>query len=94
MHRVWSHRQKRLVIEIAMALGKDVKSYRDFDVPKSTFYEWKKAFKRNGSAGLVRKRPIALTHPRKLAPAVVERIIELMKTYHFGPERNLWTVQP
>jgi transposase InsO family protein len=44
---------KRMVLEYAELIGKDVKSYREFGISKSTFYEWRKAFRENGAAGLI-----------------------------------------
>jgi transposase InsO family protein len=88
-----SPRYKRVVLEVAEGLGSDIKSYRDFDVPRSTFYEWKKAFGREGAAGLIPKKPVAKSHPRQLSPDAVEKIIELRKTYHLGPERITWYLE-
>jgi len=91
-HR-WSVRYKKVVLEVAEALGSDVKSYRDFDVPRSTFYEWKKAYKKDGAAGLIPQKPIAKSHPRQLNPEVVEKILYLRQHYHFGPERITWYLE-
>jgi len=67
MGRRWSVKYNRLVLDYAEEIGSDAKSYREFDVPKSTFYEWKKIFKENGAAGLIPKKPIAKSHPRQLS---------------------------
>ena len=53
-------RFKLLVLELATHFG-PTKTCRDFEVPNSTFYEWKKAFKQDGVAGLKRKKPIAVS---------------------------------
>jgi transposase-like protein len=60
---------------------------REFGVPRSTFYGWKKAYEEGGKAGLARKKPIAKNHPRSLSQDVVDKIVELRKTYKLGPER-------
>ncbi len=39
---------------------------RDFQVPRSSFYRWKKRYDQEGRSGLYRKRPIAQRHPRDL----------------------------
>lgn len=88
-----SVRFKRIVLEYADGLGRDTDAYRDFKVPKSTFYDWKKAFREKGAAGLIRQKPIAINHPNKLPAAVVEKIVELRKTYHLGPERITWYLE-
>lgn len=89
----WSVRYKKVVLEVAEALGSDAKSYRDFDVPRSTYYEWKKAFNENGAAGLIPKKPIAKSHPRQLSPEVVEKILHLRRNYHMGPQRIKWYLE-
>jgi transposase InsO family protein len=81
---------KRMVLEYADLCGRDVKSYREFGVCKSTFYEWRKAFRGNGTAGLIPKKPVALHHPRALPPEAVEKILELRNAYCLGPQRICW----
>ncbi|MFC2165028.1 helix-turn-helix domain-containing protein [Acidobacteriota bacterium] len=56
------------------------KACREFKVPRSTFYEWKKAFDKEGKAGLARKKPIAQNHPRSLAQDVVDQSLNLRHT--------------
>jgi transposase len=46
------------VLQYAKGCRTDAKAYRDFDVPKSTFYGWKRAYEKEGKAGLYRKKPI------------------------------------
>jgi transposase InsO family protein len=93
MNKRWSVSQKLVVLEIAEALGRDTKSYRDFDVPKSTFYEWKRAFKKEGVAGLIPKKPIPKSHPRQLSQEAIEKILHLRSKYHFGPQRIVWYLE-
>lgn len=93
MKRRWPVRYKLVVLEIAEALGSDAKSYLDFDVPKSTFYEWKRAFKKEGVVGLVPKKPIPKSHPRQLSPETIEKILHLRSKYHFGPQRIVWYLE-
>lgn len=44
--------RKKLVLDYAEATGCDSESYRFFEIPKSTFYRWKRAYAREGIAGL------------------------------------------
>jgi len=90
MTHSWTIQQKNVVLKIAEELGSDVKSYRDFDVPRSTFYGWKKILREQGEKGLIPKRPIAKSHPRALPQETVEKILDLRKTYRMGPERIAW----
>jgi transposase InsO family protein len=85
-----SARFKKLVLELAEGLGSDAKAYREFEVPRSTFYRWKKAFAAEGEAGLVRKKPVARSHPRQLSAGAVDKVLHLRRVYHLGPERIMW----
>lgn len=86
-------RRKQIVLEYAREARSNVKAYRCFDVPKATFYRWKKAYAEEGKAGLVRKPPIAKSHPRQLPPEVVEKILHLRRIYHLGPQRIAWYLE-
>ena len=45
-------RKKLLVLEYTRGLGSNAKACRDFNIPDSSFYEWKKAYEKEGKAGL------------------------------------------
>jgi len=86
-------RRIMVILEYAMLTGNVTETCREFEVPRSSFYNWKKAFDKEGRAGLVRKKPIAGSHPRQLASEVVEKIIELRRTYQLGPQRIAWYLE-
>lgn len=88
-----SIQKKKLVLEWAEAFGSVTEACREWDVPRSTFYRWRDAYAEHGEAGLVRKRPIAKSHPRQLSPEVIEKILHLRQVYHFGPERITWYLE-
>ena len=90
MTHSWTVREKQVVLQIAEVLGNNTKSHRDFHVPRSTFYEWKRALRERGQDGLIPKKPIAKSHPRALHLDAVEKILELRKSYRMGPERITW----
>lgn len=85
-------RFKLLVLEFATHFG-PTKACRDFEVPSSTFYEWKKTFKRDGVAGLKRKKPIAHNHPKKVSQDVVDKVLYIRRSYQLGPERIMWYLE-
>jgi transposase len=60
---------------------------RDFGIPKSTYYLWKKKYDLEGKEGLKRKKPIPYKHPKQTPPEVIEKILELRKEYQIGPDR-------
>ena len=69
-------RFKLLVLDLAEHSGV-TKTCREFDVPRSSFYRWKKKYDQEGPTGLYRKKPIAYHHPRKTKAEVVAKILEL-----------------
>jgi len=93
MGKRWATQCKKLALEYAELSGSDAKSYRWLEVPRSTFYQWKKAFAVEGETGLIPKKPVAKSHPRQLPSEVVEKVIHLRQTYHFGPQRIMWYLQ-
>jgi transposase len=84
---------KWTVLEYAKVCRTVAKACREFEVPRSTFYNWKKAFYKEGKSGLARKKPIARNHPRSLAQDVVDKILHLRQIYKLGPERITWYLE-
>jgi len=83
---------KWTVIEYAKVCRTVAKACREFEVPRSTFYNWKRAFDKEGKAGLARKKPVARNHPRSLAKDVVDKILHLRQTYKLGPRESPGTL--
>jgi hypothetical protein len=83
-------RRKMVILEYAQLSGNTSQVCREYAVPRSSFYQWKKAVAVKGHSGLYRKKPIAHRHPRQISPAVVEQILQLRDTYHLGPQRIAW----
>jgi len=86
-------RFKMTVLEYARLCGNAAMACREFEVQRSTFYTWKTAYDADGEAGLVRKKPIARSHPRQLSPDAVEKILHLRRTCHLGPDRITWYLE-
>lgn len=84
---------KMTVLEYARTCGNVTKACKAFDVPKSSLYYWKKAHDKDGRAGLIRKKPIAHNHQRKLSQMVVEKILELRQKYQLGSWRIKWYLE-
>jgi transposase InsO family protein len=84
---------KWTVLQYAEVCRTVIQACREFKVPRSTFYEWKKAFKKGGKAGLARKKPAVINNPHKLAQDAVDKILHLRQTYKLGPERIMWYLE-
>jgi len=52
----------KMVLDLVEGLGSDVKAYREFEVPRSTFYRWKKAHSEQGEAGLKKRVGAIFSH--------------------------------
>ena len=81
-----SVRFKLTMLDFANLFGV-TKTCREFNVPRSTFYRWKKKYDHEGRSGLHRKKPVAHSHPRKTSPKIVEKILELRSDYQLGALR-------
>src|SRR5689334_13352321 len=57
------------------------------------YYVWKRAYEREGEAGLVNRKPVARFHPKTTPAAIVEQILHLRRTYHLGPIRIVWYLE-
>jgi len=90
MPKRWSVPYKKVVLEYAELCGSVSDSCREFEVSRSVFYEWRKAYRKEGAKGLIPKKPVAKSHPWQLAPEAIEKIIELRTTCHLGPQRIAW----
>jgi transposase InsO family protein len=86
-------RFKWAVVEYVQVCRNVAEACREFEVPRSTFYGWKKAYDKEGKAGLTRKKPIARNHPRSLAQDVIDQILHLRQEYKLGPERITWYLE-
>ncbi len=86
-------RRKRRVLEHAERTGNTEKTCRYFGVPRSTFYRREEAFEQWGDEGLLRKRPVAKSHPNATPREVVEKILHLRRKYHLRPIRIVWCLE-
>ena len=71
--------RKKRVLEYAEACGNVLKTCRHFGVSRSNFYIWRTAYRLQGDAGLVRKKPVAKSHPNQTPAEVVEKVLHLPK---------------
>lgn len=82
-----------VILDYVQCTVNNAKVCRDFGVPRSAFYRWRKAYLAGGKAGLLRKKPIARSHPRQIPPEFVDKILHLRSKYHLGPQRITWYLE-
>jgi transposase InsO family protein len=85
--------RKFTILDYARRIGNVQEACRDLGVPRSSFYRWRKAYSAEGKAGLVRKKPVARSHPRQIPAEFVEKILHLRTQYHLGPQRIAWYLE-
>jgi len=83
--------RKKRVLEYAEACGNVLKTCRHFGVSRSNFYIWRAAYRRQGNAGLVRKKPIARSHPNQTPAEVVEKVLYLRQSTISVPSASFGT---
>ena len=93
VRNVLAARRKLAILEYADGIGSVQQACLDFGVPRSSFYRWKSAYSAEGSSGLLRKKPVAKSHPRQIPSEFVEKILHLRTTYHLGPQRIAWYLE-
>jgi len=86
------HKEAReeLMVTFKVAILEYVKHFgvtetcQELNIPRSTFYGWKKKYDQEEKPGLYRKKPVADSHPRKTSADVVEKILKLRRDYQIG----------
>ena len=63
---ILNQRRKLMIFEYAKSIGRVSQTCQDLGIARSSFYEWRNAFEREGKAGLLRKKPIPKSHPKKI----------------------------
>ena len=85
--------RKLAAIEYAEAWNNVSRACRTFCVSRAAFYRWKRIYDLEGEAGLMKRKPIAKDHPRRIPETTVEKVLELRRTYHLGPQRIVWYLE-
>jgi putative transposase len=63
---------------------------RRFGISRKTGYKWIERYEQGGPEGLLDRRPLAHTHPDRVADTVVDAVLEVRKQYPFwGPKKIL-----
>lgn len=66
-------RRKLFVLEwIEKYPGNVRKELREFDIPRSIYYDWRRRYRLEGKKGLERKRPVAKLHPNSITKETEE----------------------
>ncbi len=85
--------RKFVILQYGQEIGNVKQTCVEFGITRSSYYRWKKAYSAEGRAGLLRKKPIAYSHPRQIPSEFVEKILHLRTKYHLGPQRIAWYLE-
>ena len=92
--RAYCLRQRKIAaIEWAEKWGNVSRACRAFCLSRSGFYRWKKLFDEFGEEGLKYRKPIAKDHPRRIPESTVQKVLEIRRDYHLGPQRIVWYLE-
>src|SRR5210317_1687190 len=83
-------RRKLLILKFIDSKSNVSKECKEFGIPRSSFYEWKKKYESGGIEELRRKKPVPKSNPNQLSQDVVNKILEIREEYKLGPQRIAW----
>jgi transposase InsO family protein len=87
-------RRRLAVLAHAQGTRNISKTCRFYGISRETFYEWRRAYRSGGEAGLVPRRPgPTRPMPNQYPPELVAKILRLRREFHFGAQRIVWHLQ-
>jgi len=84
---------KKMVLSYAEMCGSDKKAIDLFQVSKSTYYHWKKKYKKGGYKELLRQTPDRSKDPRCVPEETIELVLKLRKEQKIGSKRIVWYLE-
>jgi transposase InsO family protein len=84
---------KKMVLSYAEMCGSDKKAIDLFQVSKSTYYHWKKKYKKGGYKELIRQTPDRSKDPRCFPEETIELALKLRKEQKIGSKRIVWYLE-
>ena len=88
-----NYRNKLIILENVRRFKTVKEALTVFGIPRSTYYKWKKVYLLDGATGLLRKSPVAYSHPSKLKQEIVDKVISLRKEFQLGSWRIKWYLE-
>jgi transposase InsO family protein len=85
--------RKLATIQYAKEWKNASRACRVFGFSRAAYYRWMKIYDAEGEAGLRPRKPIAKDHPRRIPETTVEKVLELRREYHLGPQRIVWYLE-
>jgi hypothetical protein len=83
-------RRKLRVLEHAEQIGDVSKTYQYYCIARGSFYRWRANPPMARRAGLANRKPAPRNPANRMPLEVVEKVLNLRRTYHLGPIRIVW----
>jgi transposase len=83
-------RRKLKVFSHAQFSGTISSTCRYFGISREAFYQWKRAYLKQGEAGLINRKPCPENPKLRTKKTIEDKIIHLRTTYHLGKQRISW----
>jgi transposase InsO family protein len=82
-----------MVLSYAEMCGSDKKAIDLFQVSISTYYHWKKKYKKGGYKELLRQAPDRSKDPRCIPQETIDLVLKLRKEQKIGSKRIVWYLE-
>lgn len=86
-------RKKLDVLWFTKEVKNNWKTSEFYEVKKTTFYKWEKAFDNHGEKGLLRRKPIAHNLPNQIKPEIVNKVLTLREDHKLGTWLIKWYLE-
>jgi transposase len=80
-------RRKLKVLNYAKQIKNITKACRYYGISRETFYQWKRAYEKDGEKALINQKPCPQNPKLRTPQHIEDLIIHLRKTYHLGQLR-------
>jgi transposase InsO family protein len=85
--------RKLRIFNYAKQIGNVSAACRHFGISREIYYQWKRAYEKDGEQALINSKPCPENPKLRTNPEVEEKILHLRRTYHFGQQRIAWYLE-
>jgi transposase InsO family protein len=82
--------RKLRVLNHALESRNISKSCRYFGISREAFYQWKRAYAKEGEKGLINSKPCPENPKLRTPPDIEKQILYIRKSYYLGQQRISW----
>jgi len=86
-------RRKLRVLTYAKEIGNISKACRYYGISREAYYQWKRAYEKNGEQALINSKPCPYNLSIRVPEKTEKLILYLRQNYHLGPQRISWYLE-